>query len=294
MQKYKWTVGLLSEMRPEGKVGISSVCLLGYNKNKGAEISLRLRTDDMKGFRKYLTIRNVLIHELTHIVHSDHDDNFKQLNSVLLRECEAHEIKESQNHYLNDGTDTYTPEIEDFNGQTQGEKENRLGGNNANISNLREAAAVAAIERQNQLNLDCINEKSSIKKENKSPNFIINKNEIIRDLNEVELKKIKKVENLKENLKTSVKSQDYEDSMKTLKRIIQNIYEYPEDEKYKVIKMKNKKFYTDVGRHSFALHILLIMGFVEERETEPILRYHQGSNQKLLSECLNILSKGIC
>lgn len=61
-------VGLLSEMSPEGKVGVSAVCVLGYNVNKGQEISLRLRTDDYKGFRKYLRIRETLVHELAHMV----------------------------------------------------------------------------------------------------------------------------------------------------------------------------------------------------------------------------------
>lgn len=42
---------------PEGRVGVSAVCVLGFNVNAGQEISLRLRTDDMKGFRKYMSIR---------------------------------------------------------------------------------------------------------------------------------------------------------------------------------------------------------------------------------------------
>lgn len=29
MRKHNWTVGLLSEMPPEGKVGVSPVCILG-------------------------------------------------------------------------------------------------------------------------------------------------------------------------------------------------------------------------------------------------------------------------
>lgn len=44
----RWTVGLLSEMPPEGKVGVSPVCVLGLNVNHGQEIQLRLRTDDLK------------------------------------------------------------------------------------------------------------------------------------------------------------------------------------------------------------------------------------------------------
>lgn len=53
MKEKGWKVGLLSEMPPEGKAGVSEMCVLGYNVNKGQEISLRLRTDDLKGFRKY-------------------------------------------------------------------------------------------------------------------------------------------------------------------------------------------------------------------------------------------------
>lgn len=54
MSKHRWTVGLLSEMPPEGKVGVSPMCILGVNINAGQEISLRLRTDDLKGFRRSL------------------------------------------------------------------------------------------------------------------------------------------------------------------------------------------------------------------------------------------------
>ena len=48
MRKHGWTVGKLSEMPPEGKVGVSAVCILGVNINAGQEISLRLRTDDLR------------------------------------------------------------------------------------------------------------------------------------------------------------------------------------------------------------------------------------------------------
>eukprot|EP00038_Savillea_parva_P009145 m.181536 g.181536 ORF g.181536 m.181536 type:complete len:625 (+) comp15299_c0_seq1:153-2027(+) len=89
MRKYKWTVGTLSEFAPSlqtGIVGVSSGCLLGYNKNRGEEISLRLRTDDFRGFRYYGVILKTLIHELTHMVHSDHDRHFWEFNSVLTKE----------------------------------------------------------------------------------------------------------------------------------------------------------------------------------------------------------------
>ena len=42
-----------------------------------------------QGFRRYLRIRETLCHELAHMVWGEHDNNFKELNSQLLRECDA-------------------------------------------------------------------------------------------------------------------------------------------------------------------------------------------------------------
>jgi hypothetical protein len=50
----RWSVGCLAEMYPDGKVGVDPVCVLGLNQNKGQKILLRLRTDDLQGFRKFL------------------------------------------------------------------------------------------------------------------------------------------------------------------------------------------------------------------------------------------------
>jgi hypothetical protein len=40
----------------------------------------------LRGFRRYDKIRETLIHELAHNVYSEHDDDFKKLNSQLRRE----------------------------------------------------------------------------------------------------------------------------------------------------------------------------------------------------------------
>jgi len=87
MRKHEWNVGSLVEMYPEGKVGESPVCVMGLNVNKGQEIRLRIRTDDLKGFRKILSIRDVLFHELSHNVHSDHSPAFWELMSQVKKEC---------------------------------------------------------------------------------------------------------------------------------------------------------------------------------------------------------------
>ena len=97
MAKHKFRVGLLAEMPPEGKVGVSESCVLGYNVNAGAEIHLRLRTDDLRGFRRYARVRETLLHELTHNVWSEHDVNFKALCSRLNAECAEFDWKANGN-----------------------------------------------------------------------------------------------------------------------------------------------------------------------------------------------------
>ena len=69
MRAHRFTVGLLGELPPEGKVGVSPICLLGLNVRRGEAVLLRLRTDDLKGFRRYLDVRDCLVHELCHNVH---------------------------------------------------------------------------------------------------------------------------------------------------------------------------------------------------------------------------------
>ena len=90
MAEHKWNVGMLREMPPEGLVGVSASCLMGLNQNKGEEILLRLRTDDWQGLRPYASVIPVLLHELTHNVFSDHNHDFKTLNSQLNREYQMH------------------------------------------------------------------------------------------------------------------------------------------------------------------------------------------------------------
>jgi hypothetical protein len=114
MNKHKWRVGKLCEMPPEGKVGVSEFCVLGYNTNRGESIHLRLRTDDMRGFRDYATIRKTLLHELAHNVHSDHGEGFKTLNSQLNAECDAFDWKQSKNSQTTRrAMEAYEPKFED-------------------------------------------------------------------------------------------------------------------------------------------------------------------------------------
>ncbi|XP_021735251.1 uncharacterized protein LOC110701943 isoform X2 [Chenopodium quinoa] len=102
MNKYRWRVGIMTEMAPVGYVGVSPRCVLGLNKNQGEEISLRLRTDDLKGFRKYQSIKKTLLHELAHTVYSEHDANFYALDKQLNQEAFTLDWTKSRSHTLAD------------------------------------------------------------------------------------------------------------------------------------------------------------------------------------------------
>jgi len=86
MKRHGFQVGCLSEMPPDGKVGVDSECVMGLNQNAGQEIYLRVRTDDGQGLRPYASLVPVLLHELTHNVWSGHGNDFKTLCSQLNRE----------------------------------------------------------------------------------------------------------------------------------------------------------------------------------------------------------------
>ncbi|KAJ7580144.1 WLM-domain-containing protein [Mycena floridula] len=108
MQQHQFSVGILTELAPHEHPN-----LLGLNVNRGEQIKLRLRTNNLQGFRPYGEIRRVLCHELTHNVHGDHDNDFKELNSQLNREVAQFErAKKEGTHYLSDPGYVYEPSSE--------------------------------------------------------------------------------------------------------------------------------------------------------------------------------------
>lgn len=147
MNKHHWRVGIMTEMAPVGYVGISPKCLLGFNKNHGEEISLRLRTDDLKGFRKYERIKKTLLHELAHMVFAEHDSNFYALDRQLNQEAFALNWTKSRSHTLADtwfsGHHDMEMDLESENRSTQ-----KLGGAASHMSvTAREASVAAAYHR---------------------------------------------------------------------------------------------------------------------------------------------------
>ncbi|KAL0922704.1 hypothetical protein M5K25_006713 [Dendrobium thyrsiflorum] len=161
MNKHRWRVGIMTELAPVGYVGISPKCILGFNKNHGEEISLRLRTDDLKGFRKYESIKKTLLHELAHMVHSEHDAKFLALEKQLNEEAASLDWSKTRSqtlsgqkvseHYKNDVD--YLLETDDVG--------HRLGGGSNSFSTARASSVAAAYHRHISSSMSSLSRASS-------------------------------------------------------------------------------------------------------------------------------------
>ncbi|KAI3440917.1 WLM domain-containing protein [Psidium guajava] len=147
MNKHRWRVGVMSEMAPVGYVGVSPKCILGLNKNHGEEISLRLRTDDLKGFRKYESIKKTLLHELAHMVYSEHDANFYALDKQLNQEAGSLDWTRSQSQTLS-GIRQSNYESDDYGIVQINVPPQKLGGNMSDQLASARASSVAAAYRR--------------------------------------------------------------------------------------------------------------------------------------------------
>lgn len=147
MNKHRWCVGIMTEMAPIGYVGVSPKCILGFNKNQGEEISLRLRTDDLKGFRKYESIKKTLLHELAHMKFSEHDANFYALDKQLNEEATSLDWTKSRSHTL-EGVKLKHTEHQREELYFKEQNSYKLGGESSNqLPSARGASVVAAHRR---------------------------------------------------------------------------------------------------------------------------------------------------
>lgn len=147
MNKHRWRVGVMTEMAPEGYVGVSPKCILGFNKNHGEEISLRLRTDDLKGFRKYESIKKTLLHELAHMVYSEHDKDFYALDKQLNQEVDSLDWTRSRSHSLS-GVGHSESYEEEYYVENSSNFPQKLGGKRPDqLVSARASSVVAAYQR---------------------------------------------------------------------------------------------------------------------------------------------------
>jgi hypothetical protein len=133
MIAHRWHVPVLGEMYPEGRVGTDPVCVLGYNVNRGQRINLRVRTDDMAGFRKFETMKQVLWHELAHNDISEHTGEFFNLVSALTREGNAADWRRTSGLMLSHSQTVFRRDIEVGN-LTEVDVGHVLGGNPTAVS----------------------------------------------------------------------------------------------------------------------------------------------------------------
>ncbi|CRG99647.1 metallopeptidase, putative [Plasmodium relictum] len=80
MRKRRFSVELLSEFLP------ANPNLLGLNIGKNSEIKIRLRNKKGNEIFHFNDIMGTLLHELAHIVHSNHDKSFYELLDKLILE----------------------------------------------------------------------------------------------------------------------------------------------------------------------------------------------------------------
>lgn len=152
LAKHEWNVGCLRELFPEGEIADGDTIILGLNKNKGQEISLRLRTDDLKGFRKILKIKQTLYHELAHNVHSEHDQKFYQLMRQVEKDCTELHWSQNGGHGLG-GASSNVVEMDVEHSDTYQGGTYQLGGSNSNYHDqlsARQLASQAALLRLNR------------------------------------------------------------------------------------------------------------------------------------------------
>ena len=134
MKNREWRVTRLIELHPNEKT------ILGYNQNKGQIIALRLRLDDLSGFRDYSSIIKVMLHELAHMIFSEHDQHFHALDRLLNQEYARYSKKHIMGeHSKGFGSENY---ISGIVGDTQ-----KLGGREFEGENQREIMLKAVEQR---------------------------------------------------------------------------------------------------------------------------------------------------
>mmetsp|Transcript_1857 Transcript_1857/g.3833 ORF Transcript_1857/g.3833 Transcript_1857/m.3833 type:complete len:134 (-) Transcript_1857:629-1030(-) len=100
--------------------------------------------DDWRGLRSYNAVIDVLMHELAHNVHGDHDADFKALNSQLKREYVLHRSRLGQGRTTG-AAQVFTPTTA-VSGLSDEDGAAVLGGRQTS-ADPRRAAAEAALAR---------------------------------------------------------------------------------------------------------------------------------------------------
>lgn len=83
----------------------------------------------------------------------------------------------------------------------------------------------------------------------------------------------------------------YQNCLKVLKTILENIQKEPENEKYKRIRLANPKFQTALGQHEIGLVLLEILGFQRQIENSEEILYLEEINSDNIAFALSIIAE---
>jgi len=103
LKKHGWHVRVLKELTP------LNLKIDGYNRNRGEEITVKLRNLWDQTFKSWPDIMNTMLHELAHCDHSEHDANFHQLNRQLHKEWKALDWTKGSGAKVGGDLDAYNP-----------------------------------------------------------------------------------------------------------------------------------------------------------------------------------------
>lgn len=73
----------------------------------------------------------------------------------------------------------------------------------------------------------------------------------------------------------------YLQSCEALKVILKNILEHRDDDRFKVIYIRNQRFQDTVGKHSAGVFLMELLGFVRVDEKNPFFMYCQENPYQL-------------
>ncbi|CAI5729284.1 unnamed protein product [Peronospora effusa] len=308
LAKHKWSVGVLAEMSPDGKVGVDPVCVLGLNQNKGQKILLRLRTDDLLGFRKYLSIKKVLFHELSHNVHSEHDQKFYQLMRQVEKECNELDWTISGGAAVGGSRMILSDEDKSTDCSSSGR---RLGGESAGASRLLHTSATVQEElvstskpkvpptEQNQLTGDVkigdtestMVDAVSLQQTHTTPTVAVHEKTVDEEVATLAMSdRERRIYDAVRHLQAHYSAETISNSISWLYKIVTDIITHPLDVKFRSIRKANQLFNRQIARFPECLEFLRALGFEDQsdkfvlvREDPALLWIGRSTLEKLLS-----------
>ena len=202
----------------------------------------------------------------------NNNENNENNNENNNKNNENNENNESEKKNNNNEIKEEIEESNKLNDSAELEKEiNEMSKSNNNIKSQDKNKTNRTIDSSMYISNNEMSNNNNINNEN-SNEKIENSTENIENSNENK-KSYTHIENinlyisiLKKILKVSVNKNILLKIFKTIKKIIENILTFPDDDKYKSIKKNNEKFHENIGQYNSALKILEEIGFNENEE----------------------------